>query len=415
MLFHSAAGLEGLLRDCLEVRGNSVKIVDAHKLREERLDALIYNALFQPEERVRYFLAWLIRQAASGHAIYPASLGALYAKQGRGQIPKLVIPAASLEAMTYAAGRAAFRAAKEVGCGALVFSLEGVDTPSPLDYATCLLAAAIREGYEGPLFLEADFLQAEPGKRENLQDRVEEALNTGFFNLLLDPRRLIDVTLPDPKAQVEAAYTLCAELASLMRRSEPEGVGSAIGIRFNCRGDADLVPRLRAFMEGFEPEFVSRAGHVPGIATFDLSIRGVADLDAAVDFAEVARREYYLPTGLSLEEEAATEEVLEAMLNLPFGQIHFGDWLEAKLAARPDLAALEQASQWWELQDQEQQALIDDLKDEWRGILQRLGAVDNIHLVVETVAIQQTELPRPKEGYHQDAETYYRDILDQLG
>jgi hypothetical protein len=405
MLFHSASGLEGLLRDCLEVHGNSVKIVDAHRLREDRLDALLYNALLQPNEKVRYFLCWLIRQAASECAIYPASLAGLYAKAGRGQIPKFILPAATLRHIPYAASRAAFRAAREAGSGAVVFSLSPEPTLSPVDYATCLLAAALREGYEGPLFFEADHLCAEAAEDvSRLQDGIEEALAAGFFNLLFDLSRLVDLTLPESNAQ--AACTLCAELASSVRRNEPKGVDSALGVRFACRSDTDLVPFLRAFMEGFEVAFVSRAGHVPGIGKFDLRIRGVVDLPVAIDFAEVARREYFLPTRISVEDASALEQVLAEEERLPFAELHLGDWLADKLSFY---------TQPWDLSREEQEALIDELAADWEALFKRLKAVDNIHLVLESVTIQQTELPRPAEGYHQDAETYYRDILDQLG
>ncbi|MCX8050029.1 MAG: hypothetical protein N3A55_10300, partial [Methylohalobius sp.] len=334
MLFHRASGLEGLLRGCLEVHGSSVRIVDAHRLREQRLDALLYNALFQPEEKVRYFLCWLIRQAAAGNAIHPASLGGLYAKVARGQAPKFTIPTISLHAMPYWAGRSVFRAMREVGCGAVALSLDGSaeSAPSPLEYATCLLAAAMREGYEGPVFLEADFLCADSDQTGLIQELLEGAINAGFFNVLLDPRRLEDLTHPDPSAQVEASYTFCAALASFVRQIEPQGVGSAISIRFGL-GDANTALRLRAFVEGFDREFVRRAGHVPGISRFDLNVRSELDLDAAVELAEVARREYLLPTGVDLPGTSFADEWLEALVNMPFAQVHLGDWLKARVSA----------------------------------------------------------------------------------
>ncbi len=461
MLFHSASGLEGLLRGCLEVRSDGVRIIDAQRLREERIDALVYNAMFQPSERVRYFLAWLIRQAAAGNAIYPASLKGLYAMAARGQTPKFTVPAVSLRAMTYAGGRSAFQAAWETGTGALVFNLDGAAKPaqSPLDYATCLLAAAIREGYEGPLFLEADFLHAQPvtdeaahgDELERLKELAEEALNEGFFNLEFDTTRLENLTLPDPTEQEQACYLDCAALASFVRQTEPGGVGSAIGIRFNCHGDLEhRVQRLRAFMTGFETEFTSRAGHVPGISKFNLNIRGEEDLGMAVDFAEVALREYWLPTSVGQEGAALPDDLIEAVVDLPFVEVHLGSRLEERIFDHPAFPAqLRQAMQrWieacasarqagqsdedlrlamrplayeqfkrelWDLPGQTQEAIMADLKADLVEIIRRLRVEDSIHLVIDAVTIQQTELPRPVEGYHQDAKTYYRDILDQLG
>lgn len=444
MLFHSASGLEGLLRDCLEVHGNSIRMIDAHRLREERIDALVYNAMFQPSERVRYFLAWLIRQAAAGNAIYPASLGEIYAQAGHGRIEKFVLPVLSLQAMTYVGGRAAFQAARETGSGLLVFSLDGAAKPaqSPLDYTTCLLAAAIREGYEGPLFFEADCLAAQPAADEaahrdaldRLKEVAAEALDYGYFNLLLDPRRLERLDLPDPSAQVQLSYTDCAEVASFVRQTEPQGVGSAIGVRFSL--DTGSIARLRAFAQGFETEFVSRAGHVPGISKFNLNIRGEEDLDMAVDFAEVALREYYLPTGIGLEDAALPDDWIEAAVDLPFWEVRLGGRLEEQILHHPvfPVQLRQEMQRWiedraetlqvayeqfkrelWDLPAQTQETIMADLKSDLVEIIRRLRVEDSIHLVIDAVTIQQTELPRPVEGYFQDAETTYQDILDQLG
>lgn len=442
MLFHSASGLEGLLRGCVEVHGNAVRIIDAGRLREERIDALVYNAMFQPSERVRYFLAWLIRQVAAGNAIYPSSLQGWYARVGRGQAPSFTIPALRLRMISYAAGRAAFRAMRETGAGAVVFSLDGAAKPaqSPLDYATCLLAAAIREGYEGPLFLEADFLRAQPGADERLKELVGEALNAGFFNLEFGLTRLKNLSLPDPTEQEQAYSTDCAALAGFVRQAEPAGVGSAIGIRFDAALE-QLVLRLRTFVPGFETEFTSRAGHVPGIGKFDLSLGRVEDLGQAKDFAEVALREFYLPTSVSLEGEAVEDELIEAVATFPWVGVNLGARLEAQMFVHPAFPSQlrQEMQRWletacpgrgdsvrpwayeqfkrelWDLPEEIQEAIMAELQASLVDTIRWFKADDSIHLMIEAVNIQQTELPRPVEGYHQDAETYYRDILDRLG
>jgi hypothetical protein len=69
MLLRSAQGLKELLSGILEVKDNRVDFIDAHRLRTERLDPLVYNAVFHESERLRYFLCWLIRRVASGLAI----------------------------------------------------------------------------------------------------------------------------------------------------------------------------------------------------------------------------------------------------------------------------------------------------------------------------------------------------------
>jgi hypothetical protein len=462
MLLQSALGLTELLSNTLEVKDNRVNIICAHRLRTERIDGLIYNAVFHESERLRYFLCWLIRRAASGLAVYPASVQGLYAAAARGQVRRFTAPAVSLRAMTYDAARACFRAAKETGCGAMILdlgrnALVGPAQP-PLEYATCLLAGAIREGYEGPVFLQANYLHercaadnTEHGDElDRLQDLAEEALDAGFFNLELDTADLEDLSLPDPADQERASCADAAQLAGFVRTTEPAGVDTHLGVKMNSHGDAMHLPhRFRAFMEGFATEFTGRAGHVTGIGKLSLHIRSADELRLIHDLAEVARREYALATGVNYDGAPLPEVLLAELPRLPVVEVHFGTryedlilhhpafpaqlrdamhgWIDqtygelrgpeqdhANFYQQMRMEALERfKQQLWDLAPENKDPIMADLQKTFVSDFKRLKVEDTIHLALAAINIQDTELPRPVEGYYHDVEATYRDLVGE--
>lgn len=190
-----AVDLENTLRGILEIRDNEVHVIDADKLREKCIDRLVYNAVFHESEELRYFLHWLIREAAAKLVIDPTSIQGLYEAAVRGAAPAFTTPTLSLHALSYEVARACFRAARETAAGAFSFEFtEEVVSPGfqpPVEYATCVLAAAIRERHKGPVFLQSDHLRvgrasyrvSRDDEIDGLKDRLEEAVTAGFFNI----------------------------------------------------------------------------------------------------------------------------------------------------------------------------------------------------------------------------------------
>ena len=83
---------------------------------------------------------------------------------GRGEDPSdFTVPAINLRAMAYDSARAVFRAAVPRNVGALIFEIArseiGYTEQRPAEYLSVVAAAAIREGYRGPLFVQGDHFQ----------------------------------------------------------------------------------------------------------------------------------------------------------------------------------------------------------------------------------------------------------------
>lgn len=65
--------------------------------------------------------------------------------------------------MTYDVARQIFRVANKHNVGAFIFEIAkseiGYTFQRPSEYASCVLAAAIKEGYKGPVFIQGDHFQ----------------------------------------------------------------------------------------------------------------------------------------------------------------------------------------------------------------------------------------------------------------
>ena len=125
---------------------------------------------------------------------------------GRGEAGGFTVPAMNLRMMTYYTARAAFRAAKAAGAGAFIFEIArseiGYTEQRPHEYAARILAAALREGFDGPVFFQGDHVQVNAKKYaspdrdkelETLRTLIREEIAAGFYNIDIDTSTLVDL------------------------------------------------------------------------------------------------------------------------------------------------------------------------------------------------------------------------------
>ncbi len=185
--------------------------------------------------------------------------------RGRGEFGGFTVPAINLRSMTYDLARAIFRVAKRNGAGAFVFEIArseiGYTNQPPVEYAGEVMAAAARENYSGPVFIQGDHFQVNaakfkenPGKEiESLQSLISDAINSGFYNIDIDSSTLVNVSTPDLKQQQLLNYDVCARLTQFIRRVEPRGITISVGGEIGEIGHQNSTPEeLRAFMAGFK-------------------------------------------------------------------------------------------------------------------------------------------------------------------
>lgn len=136
--------------------------------------------------------------------IYPASIQGLYEARGKEQYKGLSVPAMNLRALAYDSARAVFRAAKKINAGAFIMEIAksemGYTNQRPSEYVGVCLAAAVKEGHEGPVFIQGDHFQVnmkkfkEDPKKEvqGVKDLIREAIASGFYNIDIDTSTLVE-------------------------------------------------------------------------------------------------------------------------------------------------------------------------------------------------------------------------------
>lgn len=209
-------------------------------------------------------LAKKILNRAYKNGIYPSSIHQLYMARGRQEFKGFTVPAINLRTMTYDLAKAIFRVAKRIDAGAFIFEIAksemGYTDQIPAEYASMCLAAAIKEGYRGPVFIQGDHFQFSAKKfKENpqkemdsIKDIVEHAIEAGFYNIDIDSSTLVDLSKSSVEQQQELNCKACAELTSFIRRIQPRGVEVSVGGEIGEVGGKNSTPEeLRAFMKGF--------------------------------------------------------------------------------------------------------------------------------------------------------------------
>ena len=227
------------------------------------MDALVREAVFGTED-AKTRARWLIWEIGQRAGVRPASIHELYMARGRGEEPAFTTPAINVRMLAYDTGRAIFRAAKRLDVGAVICELARSEIPytdqRPAEYVAVMTAAALREGFTGPLFIQGDHVQvnakkyaADPeGEVGALRALIEEELHAGFYNIDVDTSTLVDLSKPNLDEQQRTNYERAAELTQLIREREPEDVTVSVGAEIGEVGGKNSdVHELQAFMDGY--------------------------------------------------------------------------------------------------------------------------------------------------------------------
>lgn len=284
-------------------------------------------------------LAKNILDAARKNGIYPSSIHEFYMARGRGEFSGFTVPAINLRSMTYDLARAIFRVAKKNNSGVFVFEIArsemGYTNQSPIDYSSTVLAAAIRESYVGPVFIQGDHFQVNAIKfRENPDKEVEalrtliaDSVNSGFYNIDVDSSTVVDLSKPSLKEQQHLNFEVCAKLAQFIRRIEPKGITISVGGEIGEIGHKNSTPEdLHAFMAGLKeslPKGLAGISKISvqtgtthgGVVLPDGSIAQIQlDFDTLRTLSEIARKEYGLAGAV---QHGASTLPLEAFHKFP--------------------------------------------------------------------------------------------------
>ncbi len=273
------------------------------------------------EPRVRGAASWAIREVARANGLLPASIHGLYAARGRGEWGGRTVPALNLRGWTYQTCRAAFRAARKLEADLLIFEqapLEMVYADQrPAEYTAAVLAAALREGRRGPIFLQGDHVQVNAGayakdpaaEAQRLTDLIREQIAAGYFNIDVDASTLVDLSHATLVEQQRLNAEVTARFTRIIRGMEPAGITISVGAEIGEVGAHNTTPdELRAFMATYRPALaavgdgvgvskisINSGTHHGGVVLPDGSLAQVSvAFDALAEISRVARQEFGL-------------------------------------------------------------------------------------------------------------------------
>jgi fructose/tagatose bisphosphate aldolase len=171
----------------------------------------------------------------------------------------------NLRGITYDVARAAFRAALKNKVGPFIFEIARSEMlytwQTPGEFTAVVLAAALVEGYKGPVFVQGDHMQirrknfaTDPVKElDFIRALIKESIEAGFYNIDIDASTLVDI---DQKALLDQQLNngkITAGITQFIRSIQPAGVTVSIGGEIGEIGSGNsTVEDLRAFMSRYQ-------------------------------------------------------------------------------------------------------------------------------------------------------------------
>lgn len=386
MIYESKDQLKSKCSPIIQLDGGDVRILDEEKLKSELIDDLIYTAVFSPDKATAEAACWLIRRSAAALGIISSSIQFLYEAMGRGEVKGFTVPAINLRAMTYYSAQAVFRAALKGQVGPVIFEIARSEIDytlqRPVEYTCAVMAAAIKTGYSGPVFLQGDHFQinakkfaADPAKEtQAVKNLIWEAIEAGFYNIDIDTSTLVDLSRKTVRQQQETNYTLAAELTTMIRDLEPEGISISVGGEIGeVGGKNSTIEELQAFMEGYlETLKKDNQAATPiskisvqtgtahgGVPLADGSIAEVKiDFDVLEKLSEVARKQYGLAGAVQHGASTLPDEAFDKFPAVGTAEIHLATGFQNIVYDSPDFPQ--------DLKDRIYNYLKTDLKEEWK-------------------------------------------------
>ncbi len=433
MIYQSTDQLKRELSGVLEFKDGRVeKVLDAAKLRQEAIDDLMHTAVFAADE-VRAQALGTIRQSARLLGIRPASIQGLYDAMGRDEVSGFTVPALNLRILAYDTAQAVLRAVKRLNVGPVIFEIArseiGYCEMRPEEYAANLEAAAIKEGYEGPLFIQGDHFQVSASRYAKdcdaemgaLRKLTAEALEHDFLNIDVDTSTLVDLNQPTVKEQQRPNFDVAAEMIRFIRSQERDGVQVSVGVEIGEVGGKNSTPEeLRIFMEGLTEELggipgpskisVQTGSSHGGVVLPDGSIAKVAiAFDTLAEMSLVARSEYGMAGAVQHGASTLPDELFHRFREVETAEIHLatnfqnliydsplfpeslrqeihaylkekhsGEWKEGQTEAQFIYSSRKRAigpfkRQVWELPADVRAALRQQLEERFAFLFQKLG------------------------------------------
>ena len=388
----------------------------------DKIDSLVEKTVFGTVDQTRGEYQQLIRKLASSRGIFPASIQGLYDAAGKGFYHGITVPAINIRGLTYQVARAVFRAALKHKVGAFIFEIArseiGYTKQRPAEYTTCLLAAAIKEGFQGPVFIQGDHFQvnrskyhSEPEEEINtIKQLIQEAVSAGFLNIDIDASTLVDLEKQSLEEQQNDNCLVTADMTKFIRSIEPEGVTISIGGEIGEVGkENSTVEDLRAFMTGYlsqlDPNIkgiskisVQTGTTHGGVVLPDGSIAKVKlDFETLEELSKVAREEYGMSGAVQHGASTLPDEAFGLFPQAGTAEVHLATgfqniiydspYFPRELLQKINKHLLENYSNERKPEDTEEQFLYKTRKKAWGDFKKEIWSIpeQNLGEILETL------------------------------
>jgi fructose-bisphosphate aldolase, class II len=313
--------VEQLMKGSVTVDDGKVTIADEAGIASVQMDALVHTAVFGDQD-AKDNARWLIWEIGQAVGVIPSSIHDLYLARGRGETSGYTVPAINVRGMAYDTARSIFRTAIKMDAGAFILEIARSEIAytdqRPSEYVAVVIAAALREGWRGPLFIQGDHFQVSAKKFavdpktevDAVKALAREAIAAGFYNIDIDTSTLVDLSKPDLNEQQRTNYEQAADIAHFIRGLQPSGINISLGGEIGEVGtENSTVEELVTYMDGFNSTLARLGPGLEGLSKISVqsgTTHGgvvLADgsiADVKIDFetlrllSEVARKQYGL-------------------------------------------------------------------------------------------------------------------------
>ena len=447
------------MNGAVRVDDGQVIVDDQAALASTGMDELVRTAVFG-EQDARDNARWLIWEIGQAVGVVPSSIHDLYMARGRGETGGYTVPAINVRGMSYDTARSIFRTARKLNAGAFLLEIARSEIAytdqRPAEYVAVMMAAALREGWRGPLFIQGDHFQvnakkfaADPAPEVNaVKALAREAIAAGFYNIDIDTSTLVDLSRPNLDEQQRTNYEQAADIAAFVRSQQPDGIDISLGGEIGEVGtENSTVEELQAYMQGFNRTLARIAPGKEGLSKISVqsgTTHGGVVLpdgtiaDVQIDFgtlerlSEVARREYGLSGAVQHGASTLPDSAFHNFPRTETAEIHLATNFQTMLYDRLPPALRSEIYEWlrenakderkpsdsdeqffyktrkkalgpfkrqfWDLDDSVKRELAAAYDNKFEFLFTQLGISNTADAVARHVRIVRQHRPQPHEG-----------------
>ena len=360
-IYQSEQELTDALKNAVSLLvGNKIDILNPDLLKSELTDNLIYTYVFSDNEALKKKLAETIRLIAVSTGAKPASIQNLYDAASMGSYYNKTVPAINIRGITYQVARSVFRAALKNNVGPFIFEIARSEMryteQQPEEFATNILAAAFREGFRGPVFIQGDHFQVASKKYaadsemeiNELKKLIKKAIEAGFYNIDIDASTLVDLKKQTKEEQQILNSRITAELTGYIRQLQPAGVMVSVGGEIGEVGKQNSSPEeLRAFMKqyrsflkgsikGISKISVQTGTSHGGVVLPDGSIAKVElDFDTLKNLSAIARKEFGMAGAVQHGASTLPDEAFHKFPEIGTAEVHLATGFQNMIYENP--------------------------------------------------------------------------------